>query len=74
MPFNYSKLKGRIVEIFGSQTEFAKAMGLSERTMSIKLNGKVPWKQTEICTAIHLLKLSECHIQEYFFDTKVKNT
>lgn len=32
--FQYSKLKGKIVEIFGSQKKFAEAMGLSERTIS----------------------------------------
>ena len=39
MAFDYSKLRGKIVEKFGTQTEFSKAMNLSERTMSLKLNG-----------------------------------
>lgn len=45
MAFNYDKLKGKIVEFFGSQYRFAEAMGMSERTLSLKLNGNVPWKQ-----------------------------
>ena len=73
MAFNYNKLKGRIVEVFGIQSEFAKAMGWSERTLSLKLNGKVTWKQTDILKAIPLLKLSEDDIQEYFFTTEVQN-
>lgn len=48
MAFNYDKLKGKIVEFFGSQYRFAEAMGWSERTLSLKLNGNVPWKQTDI--------------------------
>lgn len=73
MAFDYSKLRGRIVEKYGNQTEFAKAMNWSERTMSKKINGKIPWKQTDICTAIRLLGLSENNIQEYFFTMKVQN-
>lgn len=73
MAFNYSKLKGRIIEIFGSQGSFAKAMEWSERTLSLKLNGKVAWRQTEILKAIKLLKLSESDIQEYFFTVEVQS-
>ena len=73
MAFDYSKLRGRIVEKYGSQIEFAKAMNWSERTLSKKINGKISWKQTDICTAIKLLGLSENDIQEYFFVIKVQN-
>ena len=73
MAFNYSKLRGRIVEKFGSQYDFANALGCSERTLSLKMNGKRPWKQNEILTAINLLGLSEEDIQDYFFTLKVRN-
>ena len=73
MAFNYNKLKGRIVEIFGNQTEFAKAMEWSDRTLSLKLNDKVSWKQSDILKAIILLKLSENDIQDYFFNLKVQS-
>lgn len=73
MAFNYNKLRGRIVEIYGSQIEFAKAMQWSERTLSLKMNGKIPWKQTDIVTAVRLLGLSEKDIQEYFFAVEVQN-
>ena len=73
MAFNYNKLRGKIVEIYGSQIEFAKAMKWSEKTLSLKLNGKVPWKQTDIMTAVQILGLSESDIQDYFFAVEVKN-
>ena len=73
MAFNYNKLRGKIVEIYGSQIEFAKAMKWSEKTLSLKLNGKVPWKQTDIMTAVQILGLSESDIQDYFFDVEVQN-
>ena len=72
MEFEYSKLRGRITEIFGTQFEFAKEMKMSERTLSLKLQGRRPWKQTDIRKAIDLLKLSESEIPTYFFTQKVQ--
>lgn len=72
MAFDYSKLRGRIVEKFGSQISFAKAMNISERTLSLKMSGKRTWKQPEICLAINLLGLSNDDIQDYFFSLKVQ--
>lgn len=72
MSFNYNKLRGRIVELFGSQTEFAKAMEWSERTLSLKLNGKISWKQTDIVKAVKLLKRTDNDISDYFFTLKVQ--
>lgn len=72
MAFNYDRLRGRIVEIFGTQYRFAKEMGWSERTLSLKMNGSRPWKQPDICKAIRLLKLKEEDIPSYFFTPKVQ--
>lgn len=41
MSYNYSKLRGRVVEKFGTQRAFAKQLDLSERSISRKLSGKV---------------------------------
>lgn len=70
--FQYSKLKGKIVEIFGSQKKFAEAMGLSERTVSLKLQGTTPWTQPEMFKAVGLLKEPVHMIDEYFFTQKVQ--
>ncbi len=72
MSFDYNKLRGKIIEVCGSQLEFAKKMKMSERTLSLKMNGKVFWKQCEICKAIDILKLSNYDITEYFFTPKVQ--
>ena len=48
MAYDYSKLLGRITEKFGTQARFSGAMGMSERSLSLKLNSKVPFKQPEI--------------------------
>ena len=73
MAFDYNKLRGRIIEIFGTQSKFATAMRWSERTLSLKMNGNRPWKQTDICKAIELLKLSQKDIPIYFFTLKVQS-
>ena len=72
MSFDYSKLRGRIVEKYGSQMSFAKAMDISERTLSLKMSGKRTWKQPEIRLAIKLLGLSDDDIKDYFFTLKVQ--
>lgn len=72
MAYDYSKLLGRITENYGSQANFAGAMGLSERSLSLKLNGKVGWKQAEIAKACTLLDLTGADIPEYFFTLRVQ--
>ncbi len=67
MPYNYSKLLGRIVEKVGTQANFAEKLGLSERSMSLKLNGRVGWKQTEISKACEILEILPAEIPAYFF-------
>ena len=57
MAYDYSKLLGRIVEKYGSQAKFSGAMGLSERSLSLKLNSKVGFGQSEIAKACKLLTL-----------------
>ena len=70
MEFNYRKLRGRIVEICGTQAEFATRMNKSERTISLKLQGKIPWGQEEIMNALDVLQLDATDVQEYFFNVQ----
>ena len=72
MAFNYQKLLGRITEKMGSQAVFARRMELSERTISLKLNGKVPFKQNEIVKASNLLEIDNSDIAAYFFTVYVQ--
>lgn len=72
MPMDYRKLKGRIIEIYGTQAAFSKEMGWSARTASLKLTGKVAWKQNEILLAKDLLDLQETDILIYFFTPEVQ--
>lgn len=64
---NEMKLRGRIREKFGTQEAFAKAMGMSETTLSSKLNGKTDWTRQEIEKAGKLLGIPIEEIPSYFF-------
>lgn len=72
MAYDYAKLNGRIIEKCGTQAVFAERMGLSERTVSLKLNNKVAWKQPEMQKAAEILEFPESEIQPYFFTMKVQ--
>ena len=74
MKFDYSKLNGRITEIFNSQKKFAKAMNLSERSISLKLNNQRYWKNNEITRACNLLLIPDNQIGDYFFKQEVQAT
>lgn len=68
MKYNYSKLRGRIVEKFGTLRVFSENMGWSERTNGLKLNSSVEWSQSEIIKACVLLDINKEHMQAYFFN------
>jgi hypothetical protein len=71
MTFNYSKLRGRIREVFGTQDRFAEAMGRSNTSISQKLNNKSEWTQKEINRAVEVLGIDDVDIPAYFFAQKV---
>ena len=73
MSFDYSKLRGRIIEKFGSIKAFAEACGLSTVTMSKKLNGKVAVSPEDIVkwSAPELLDIQPSEYHLYFFVKKV---
>lgn len=70
MAYDYSKLLGRITEKFGTQARFSGAIGMSERSLSLKLNSKVPFKQPEISKACSLLEIGDSDIPAYFLPLK----
>ncbi len=72
MAYDYSKLLGRIIEKFGTRSKYARAFGLSERSMSLKLTGQRPFKQPEIQKSCELLDINASEIPSYFFAIKVQ--
>lgn len=69
--FDYSKLKGRIIEKLGSQKIFAERLGVSDATMTSKLTGKTYFSQDEILKAIDILAIEPGRTTDYFFTAKV---
>lgn len=72
LEFDYSVLKGKIVEVFGSQKAFADALKISERTLSLKLNNKVYFSQDEMLDSAKLLGVDSSGIKALFFTIKVQ--
>jgi transcriptional regulator with XRE-family HTH domain len=70
--FDYSKLRGKIKEVYKTQAAFAEAMPMSSVSLSDKLNNKVQFSQKEIDRACDLLQISKEEIPIYFFTPKVK--
>lgn len=70
--YDYSKLNGRIVEICGTQANYAKAINLSERSVSLKLNNLRAFTQPEIEASIVVLKIDMSNIGDYFFKQLVQ--
>lgn len=72
--FDYSKLRGRIRELYGTQGEFAKAVGRSLTHISQVLNGKSFLGQDELYKWADALGISDEEIVAYFFARKVHET
>lgn len=71
MACDYSKLRGKIKEVFGTQDAFAEAIGIGRVSLSQRLTGKLDFSQNEINSACESLGLDKSEIPMYFFMEKV---
>ena len=69
--FDYSKLKGKIIEKYGTQTEFAKEFGVSKNSFSMKMNNKTSFSTNDILKITNMLNIDKEDISSYFFTQKV---
>lgn len=67
MPYEYNKLRGRIVEKYGTQEKFAEALGITKQWLSVKMTGKSPFNQKEMRQWCDLLDIPDGEISNYFF-------
>ena len=72
MEFDFSKLLGRIVEVYGTRSAFAEAWGKTESFVSNRLNNKIHFDANEIHEVCGLLAISYADIPVYFFTVKVR--
>lgn len=63
----YGKLREKIKLKFGTIGEFALALRKDRSTISKKLNGLVPWDDTEIEACCNLLDIPINQVADYFF-------
>ena len=68
---DYRKLIGKIAEQGMTQKELASSIHLSESHFSQKIQGKYPFKQSEINAICDCLAINKGEIGEYFFTPKV---
>lgn len=69
--FDFSKLRGRIVEKYGSQAAFARDLGCSEVVFSKKMNNQVKFSPDDIVKIVEMLDIDSEQIGDYFFTIKV---
>lgn len=69
--FDYSKLRGRIYEVFGTQKKFEEAMKISHGTLWSKLTSRTYFDQSEIMRASGLLGIEQGSESAYFFTQKL---
>lgn len=67
----YRKLRARIMELFGTQGDFADAMDMGRITLNTKLNGKSDWTASEIVKACELLEIELSEAWLYFFNEEI---
>lgn len=65
--YDYSALLGLIVEKYHTRKAFALALGISERSLSLKLNNEIRFTQSEIEKSVEVLQFPPEQIHYYFF-------
>lgn len=68
MPQKYAKLRGRIVEKYGSISAFTECLNISLTQVSKKLNGVSGFSQEDIVEWAKLLEIDLADVGVYFFD------
>lgn len=69
--FDTSKLRGRIIEKFGTLSRFAEESNKSMSFISQYMNGKKTLDQATMDKWIDLLDIPAVDIEQYFFISKV---
>jgi transcriptional regulator with XRE-family HTH domain len=69
--YDYSKLRGRIVEKYGTLSNFAEALGITLVVVSQKMNNKSGFSRADIEKWSNLLDISSSEYDVYFFAHKV---
>ena len=63
----YEELKRKINREYGGVKKAAKNMGMSAKTLDLKLNGRILFDAFEVCELCRLLGISRTEEKLYFF-------
>ena len=74
MDYDYSKLRGRIVEKFGTASAFADALHTHKAQVSAKLNNKVDITKQDIESWSNLLDIDITDYGVFYFTKKLNDT
>lgn len=67
MIYDYSKLRGRIVEKYGSMSRFAEEIGISKNSMSKRMTGITQFSQSDVELWCRLLDIGNEEIPDFFY-------
>lgn len=65
---SHNKLRGRIVEKFGSVKKFSEKLGKKQQTVNLKVQGKVGFSRKEIIEWSNLLEILPDDCYSYFIE------
>ena len=71
MELTHAKLRGRIIEKFGSYRAFARAIGKSEQTVNTKLSGKSGFSDENIIEWSNALDIALEEVGAFFLTEKL---
>lgn len=67
LDYSYAKLRGRIVEKYGTVAAFAKSIDRSMNSVSKKLNGRGGFNQQDMVAWAEALDIEVADYGDYFF-------
>ena len=74
MKFNYNKLRGRIVEKYGTLSNFSEAIGISFVALSKKMNNLIAISQKDMDKAFVEIVDDVVSVTDYYFGVKKEKT
>ena len=69
--FDYRKLRGRIVEMYGTQNEFFEHLNISKTALSKKMQNKSGFSQDDVVEWCNLLDIDLKDVGSFFYALKV---
>lgn len=74
MVFDYRELRADIKRLYGTEMNFAKAIGMNKGTLSLKLSNKSEFTQRDMLKIAEALHSHVAMISAYFFTPIVTKT